>query len=79
MGHGAADPLVAAVLLDVGNPLLTLRHDLCALQVEVLVDHLREKKNTETRKRSNTTKTSDGSSTEGKSRVAQQHLQKITL
>ncbi len=40
MGHGAADPLVAAVLLDVSNPLLTLTHDLCSLQVEVFVDHL---------------------------------------
>ena len=40
MGHGAADPLVAAVLLDVSNPLLTLRHDLCSLQVEMFVDHL---------------------------------------
>lgn len=40
MGHGAANPLVAAVLLDVSNPLLTLRHDLCSLQVEVFVDHL---------------------------------------
>lgn len=41
MGHGAADPLVAAVLLDVGDPLLTLRHDLCSLQVEMFVDHLK--------------------------------------
>lgn len=41
MGHGATDPLVAAVLLDVSDPLLTLGHDLCSLQVEVLVDHLR--------------------------------------
>lgn len=40
MGHGAADPLVAAVLLDVSNPLFTLRHDLRSLQVEMLMDHL---------------------------------------
>jgi len=40
VGHGAAHPLVAAVLLDVRDPLLTLRHDLCSLQVEVFVDHL---------------------------------------
>lgn len=40
MGHGAADPLVTAVLLDVSDPLLTLTHDLCSLQVEVFVDHL---------------------------------------
>lgn len=40
MGHGAADPLVAAVLLNVGDPFLTLTHDLCPLQVEVFVDHL---------------------------------------
>ena len=38
--HGATHPLVAAVLLDVGDPLLTLTHDLCPLQVEVFVDHL---------------------------------------
>lgn len=41
VGHGAADPLVAAVLLDVQDPLLTLRHDLRPLQVKVFVDHLR--------------------------------------
>lgn len=40
MGHGAAHPLVAAVLLDVSDPLLALRHDLGSLQVEVFVDHL---------------------------------------
>lgn len=40
MGHGAANPLVAAVLLDVGDPLLTLTHDFGPLQVEVFVDHL---------------------------------------
>lgn len=40
VGHGAAHPLVAAVLLDVGDPLLTLTHDLRPLQVEVFVDHL---------------------------------------
>lgn len=40
MGHGAAHPLITAVLLDVGDPLLTLTHDLCSLQVEVFVDHL---------------------------------------
>lgn len=38
--HGAAHPFVAAVLLDVGDPLLTLTHDLRSLQVEVFVDHL---------------------------------------
>lgn len=42
MGHGAADPFVAAVLLNVGDPFLTLTHDLCPLQVEVFVDHLRQ-------------------------------------
>lgn len=41
MGHGAANPLVAAVLLDVSDPLLTLTHDFCPLQVEVFVDHLK--------------------------------------
>ena len=41
VGHGAAHPLVAAVLLDVCDPVLTLRHHLPPLQVEVLVDHLR--------------------------------------
>lgn len=40
MGHGAADPLVAAVLLDVCDPFLTLTHYLRPLQVEVFVDHL---------------------------------------
>lgn len=40
MGHGAAHPLIAAVLLDVGDPLLALTHDLRSLQVEVFVDHL---------------------------------------
>lgn len=40
VGHGAAHPLVAAVLLDVRDPFLTLTHDLCPLQVEVFVDHL---------------------------------------
>lgn len=40
MGHGAAHSLVTAVLLDVCDPLLTLRHDLYPLQVEVFVDHL---------------------------------------
>lgn len=40
MGHGAAHPLIAAILLDVGDPLLTLTHDLRSLQVEVFVDHL---------------------------------------
>lgn len=40
VGHGAAHPLVAAVLLDVQDPLLTLRHDLRPLQVKVFVDHL---------------------------------------
>lgn len=40
VGHGASHPLIAAVLLDVGDPVLTLTHDLCPLQVEVLVDHL---------------------------------------
>ena len=40
VGHGAAHPLVAAVLLDVSDPLLTLRHDLYSLQVEMFVDHL---------------------------------------
>lgn len=40
MGHGAANPLVTAVLLNVSDPLLTLTHDLCSLQVEVFVDHL---------------------------------------
>lgn len=40
VGHGAAHPLVAAVLLDVCDPLLTLTHDLRPLQVEVLVNHL---------------------------------------
>lgn len=42
MGHGAADPLVAAVLLNVGDPFLTLTHDLCPLQEEVFVDHLHQ-------------------------------------
>lgn len=46
MGHGAANPLVAAVLLDVSDPLLTLRHDLCSLQVEVFMDHLQTHNNT---------------------------------
>lgn len=40
MGHGAADPLVTTVLLDVGDPLLTLTHDFRSLQVEVFVNHL---------------------------------------
>ena len=40
MGHGAAHSLVTAVLLDVCDPLLTLRHDFHPLQVEVLVYHL---------------------------------------
>lgn len=42
MGHGAADSLVAAVLLNVADPFLTLTHDLCPLQVEVFVDHLHQ-------------------------------------
>lgn len=41
--HGPAHPLVAAVLLDVGDPLLTLRHDLHSLQVKVLVYDLKGK------------------------------------
>lgn len=41
--HGATDPLVAAVLLNVGDPLVTLGHDLRSLQVEMLVDHLEDK------------------------------------
>ena len=40
VGHGATDPLVTAILLDVSNPLFTLRHNLCSLQVEMFVDHL---------------------------------------
>lgn len=44
VGHGAAHPLVAAVLLDVGDPVLTLSHDLCSLQVEMFMDHLRTHK-----------------------------------
>ena len=41
--HGPAHPLVAAVLLDVGDPLLTLRHDLHSLQVKVFVYNLESK------------------------------------
>lgn len=40
VGHGAPDPLVTAVLLDVSDPVLTLSHDLCSLQVEMFMDHL---------------------------------------
>lgn len=47
VGHGAANPLVAAVLLDVGDPFLTLTHDLCSLQVEVFVDHLQPQRSTQ--------------------------------
>lgn len=47
MGHGAANPLVAAVLLDVGDPFLTLTHDFGSLQVEVFVDHLQSHHNSQ--------------------------------
>lgn len=49
VGHGAAHPLVAAVLLDVCDPLLTLTHDLRPLQVKVLVDHLAGQEEVENR------------------------------
>lgn len=42
MGHSPAYPFVAAVLLYVCYPLLTLRHDLHSFQVKMFVDDLQE-------------------------------------
>ena len=41
--HRSAHSLIAAVLLDVGNPLLALGHDLHSFQVKVFVYHLKDK------------------------------------
>ena len=43
VGHGPANPLVTAVLLDVSNPLLTLGHDLHSFQVKVFMYNLKNK------------------------------------
>lgn len=40
MGHSPAYPFVAAVLLYVRYPLLTLSHDLHSFQVKMFVDDL---------------------------------------
>lgn len=40
MRHGSADSLIAAVLLNITDPALALRHDLHSLHIEVPMDHL---------------------------------------
>lgn len=40
MRHGSADSLIAAVLLNITDPALALRHDLRSLHIEVPMDHL---------------------------------------
>lgn len=47
--HGSAYPLITAVLLDVGNPLLTLGHDLNSFQVKMFVYNLKNKTIKETK------------------------------